>query len=142
MLRFFNYFSYWILVWFIISILLQEKITPPFYSFILALFAHICILLYTYFVSRYTFDQYRSLVLFHLLVIAFMKLIPIAYIYLFSKNISFSNELPIFISLFVLYILWMFLQSDVVYNLKYFYKNGMTFSTPLMSLFYDQKTNT
>ena len=137
MLRFDHYFSYWILVWLIVYILLQGKITPPFYSFIFALIGHICILLYTYYVSKQTYNQYRTLVLSHLVIIAFMKLIPIAYMYYFIKIISFSNELPICISLFLLYILWMFLQTDVMYNLRYFYNNGINFSTPLMSLFYE-----
>lgn len=126
--RFDLYFSYWILLWLVFTILFNKKGILPFYSFILALLYHIAIVIYT-------FILHNKINNIHLLIILVIKIIPIIIIYHYNR-INFIKELVLFIILFSLFIIWKYIINnvDIFCEIKDFISNGVANDTPILSI--------
>lgn len=128
--RFDLYFSYWILLWLVLILIFYKNSILPFYSFILALLYHTAIVIYT-FILHNKIDNI------HLLIILFIKIIPIIIIYYYYYNrINFSKELVLFIILFSLFIIWKYIINnvDIFCEIKDFISNGVATDTPILSI--------
>lgn len=130
--RFDLYFSYWILLWLLLSIILN--FTPPFYSLILATLFHM------YFINICIYnDNYTCL---HLIINVFVLCFKIigALIAYYSKNRNDYIEFNILLLLITLYIIYKYIINrinfldDISFN-----KNGNSgyyncINTPLYNI--------
>lgn len=134
MLRFDLYFSYWIFVWFIVSIIFMFSVVP-FYSLCLVLAYHICVFMYSIYYNKYRLD--KSFIIGNIIVILFIKLFPIIYIINnVSKRVRFEEELKIFLVLIVIYVIWKYVVNEISIEEEYklFKKNGLSKNTPLVEI--------
>lgn len=129
--RFDLYFSYWILLWLVFTILFYNKSILPFYSFILALLYHTTIVIYTFILHK------KIIIILHIIIVLIIKIIPIIIIYNYYYNrINFREELVLFIILFGLYIIWKYIINnvDLFCEIKDFISNGIANDTPILSI--------
>ena len=134
MLRFDLYFSYWIFVWFIVSIIFMFSVVP-FYSLCLVLAYHICVFMYSIYYNKDRLD--KSFIIGNIIVILFIKLFPIIYIINnVSKRVRFEEELKIFLILIVIYVIWKYVVNKISIEEEYklFKKNGLSKNTPLVQI--------
>lgn len=134
MLRFDLYFSYWIFVWFIVSILFMFSVVP-FYSFCLVLAYHICVFMYSIYYNKDKLE--KSFIIGNILVLLFVKLFPIIYIINNDVNrVRFDEELKIFLVLIVIYVIWKYVVNEISIEEEYklFMKNGLSKKTPLVEI--------
>ena len=133
LIKFTLYFSYWILLWFILFLLFNKNIIAPFYSFIIASIYHIIIILYTY----YLIGKINIMLIIHFIVYLFFKIIPIFIIYNYYPDfISLKKEIIIFIILFILFLIWKYIcnNNNMKKEFNNFIKNGNNYNTPIVSI--------
>ena len=103
--RFDLYFSYWILLWLLLSIVLD--FTPPFYSLILATLLHM------YFINTCIYnDNYTCRHLIINVFVLYSKIIG-ALIAYYSKNRNGYNEFTILLLLLPLYIIYKYIINRI-----------------------------
>ena len=102
-LRFDLHFSYWIIAWFIIGLILGSKLLP-FYGLILSILFHTTKLIINY----DTLD--RLTLITNVFVITIIKLIPILYIWKYFYNkIDLKKEIPMFMILLAIFVFWKYI---------------------------------
>lgn len=103
----FNYFSYWIFIWYILYVLHLTQYNPKI-GLLFALIANILLLILMIWYKTTT-----HLVFLLLLVMLFEKIIPLYTIW----NIKTSyNDVLVFIILFAIYIVWIIMNKQYINN--------------------------
>lgn len=103
----FNYFSYWIFIWYILYILHLTQYNPKI-GLLFALIANILLLILMIWYKTTT-----HLIFLLLLVMLFEKIIPLYTIW----NIKTSyNDVLVFIILFAIYIVWIIMNKQYINN--------------------------
>ena len=102
-LRFDLHFSYWIIAWCIVGIVLESKLLP-FYGLILSILFHTTKLIINY----HTLD--RLTLISNVFVITIIKLVPILYIWKYFYNkIDLKKEIPMFLILLAIFVFWKYI---------------------------------
>jgi len=132
------YFTYWILLWFILFIILNKYIIiyPPFYTMLVSFFVNFLLLTYTYvLIKKYSI----KILITEVLVFLILKLIPLTILYVYYyKNVSLINEFKILIPLSLIFIIWKHLINSInIYDeFNSFIKNGIPKNGPLANIIY------
>lgn len=119
------FFSYWIFVWTIITLLFTKQGVVPFYSFIIAFIFSFIIIVHSIITIKIEIDKTFII---YCLIIFIIKLLPIILIYKFYYNkIKFNKEIIIFIIIFVIYLIWKYVinKIDIVDEHKQYIKEGI-----------------
>jgi hypothetical protein len=142
-------FSYWIFLWFVLYYYKIVKYSPLF-LLLIALVENVFIFIYLIFIFIIENSYYNFLKLFAFIIINFfIKILPLYYIIKIENNVKTIedfinkvlksiklNDIIISFYLFLIYVIWLFINKIIIINNNYQLKIKLQTTTPLYNIIY------
>jgi hypothetical protein len=141
-------FSYWIFLWFVLYYFKIVKYSPLF-LLLIALIENVFIFIYLIFIFIIENSYYNFFKLFAFIIINFfIKILPLYYIIKIENNVKTIedfikvlksiklNDIIISFFLFLIYVIWLFINKVIFIDKKYHLIIELQASTPLYNIIY------